>query len=328
MIWIVIGIVATIFCIGLSAFFSGSEMAFVSVSRARVRERAKRGDPRARTLDHLLKTPDEVVSAIVVGNNIVNILASVIAGFLATRAFGDIGIGIATAVMTLLIVIFAEVTPKAFGINNEKMAFRIARPLHILTTIFFPVSVVLTALSNGIIRLARGKSRRRTAVTEEEIRAMLELGEEEGTIKKDERQMVNEIFDFDETRAWEVHVPREDIVFLQEQDTIQKLVKTSLQTGFSRFPVYRDNIDDIVGLVHVKDALGVEDRGQPLHTILRDILKIRAGMKADDVLREMQRRKVHLAIMQGEDGSTLGLVTLEDLIEEVFGEIADEHDPT
>ena len=326
MIWILVGIIGIIFCIGLSAFFSGSEMAFVSVSRARVRERARTGDSQASTLDHLLKTPDEVVSAIVVGNNIVNIFASIIAGIIATYVFGDLGIGVATAVMTIVIVIFSEVTPKAFGINNEKMAFRIARPLYILTTIFYPVSVALTALSNGILRLARGKSPRRTAVTEDEIRAMLALGEEEGTIMKDEREMVNEVFDFDETRAWEIHVPREAIVFLQEQDPIKKLVQTSLQTGFSRFPIYRENIDDIVGLVHIKDTLNIDDQQQPLSTILREILKIRAGMKADDVLREMQRRKVHLAIMQGEDGRTLGLVTLEDLIEEVFGEIRDEHD--
>jgi len=326
MIWILLGLIAIVFCIVLSALFSGAEMAFISVSRARVRELTKKGDSRANTLDNLMKAPDEVVSAIVVGNNIVNIFASVIAGAIATTVFGDIGIGIATALMTMIIVIFCEVTPKAFGINNEKMAIRIARPLHILTMILYPVSVALTAVSNAIIVLAHGKNHRRTAVTEGEIRAMLELGEEEGTIKKDEREMVNEIFDFDETQAGEVHVPRRDIVFLQEEDSIKKLVQTSLGTGYSRFPVYRENIDDIVGLVHIKDTLAVDDRQQPISTILREVLKIRAGMKADDVLREMQRRKVHLAVMQGEDGLTLGLVTLEDLIEEVFGEITDEHD--
>jgi len=326
MIWIVIGLIAIVFCIVLSAFFSGSEIAFISVSRARVRELTKKGDSRADVLDCLMKTPDEVISAIVVGNNIVNIFASVIAGAIATSVFGDIGIGIATAVMTMIIVIFCEVTPKAFGINNEKMAVRIARPLHILTSILYPVSVALTAVSNAFLILTKNKNPRRTAVTEGEIRAMLELGEEEGTIKKDEREMVNEMFDFDETRAGEVHIPREAIVFLQEEDPIKKLVQISIQTGFSRFPVYRENIDDIVGLVHIKDTLDVEDRQQPISKILREILKIRAGMKADDVLREMQRRKVHLAVMQGEDGLTLGLVTLEDIIEEVFGEITDEHD--
>jgi len=226
----------------------------------------------------------------------------------------------------LLVVIFGEVTPKAFGMRNEKMALKIARLLQIITKIFYPVSVFLTIISNGIIKLAGGKEKKKTAVTEEEIRAMLELGEEDGTIKMDEKEMVNEILDFDDTKVWEVKVPRDEIVALNENDSVETLIKKSLETGFSRFPVYRDNIDDIVGMVHVKDALAIEDKSMPISEIIRDILKIRAGMKADDVLREMQRRKTHIAILQGEDGSTLGLVTLEDLIEEVFGEIADEHD--
>ena len=249
MLWILAGVIAIIFLIGCSAFFSGSEMAFVSVSRASIRDKANRGNKHAQTLEKLLETPDDVVSAIVVGNNIVNIFASVIAGSIATAVFGDIGIGIATTIMTLLIVIFSEVTPKAFGINNEKMVLRISRALRIITRIFYPVSVFLTAISNRIIALTPGREKRSTAVTEEEIRAMLELGAEEGTIKGDEKEMVNEILDFDDTIAWEVHVPRDDIIFLHESDSIAELVKTSIETGYSRFPVYRDTIDDIIGLV-------------------------------------------------------------------------------
>jgi len=326
MMWIIAGITVMIFLIGISAFFSGAEMAFVSVSRATIRERGKKGDGRAKILDRLLKNPENTVSAIVVGNNLVNIFASVIAGSIATEVFGNIGIGIATAVMTLLVVIFGEVTPKSFGMKNEKMALKIARPLYAITKIFYPVAVFLTILSNVIIRMLGGETRKKTAVTEGEIRAMLELGEEDGTIKMDEKEMVNEILDFDDTKVWAVKVPREEIEFLNENDSIGTLIKKSLETGFSRFPVYRENIDDIVGMVHVKDTLAVEDRDMAISNILREILKIRAGMKADDVLREMQRRKTHIAILQGEDGSTLGLVTLEDLIEEVFGEISDEHD--
>ncbi|MEA2054299.1 MAG: hemolysin family protein [Candidatus Thermoplasmatota archaeon] len=326
MIWVAIGIITIIFLIGISAFFSGSEMAFVSVSRAMVREKAKNENAKAKLLDGLLKKPDDVVSAIVVGNNLVNILASVMAGSIAVKIFGDIGIGIATALMTLALVIFGEVTPKAFGIKNEKMALKIAKPLYIITKIFYPISVFLATVSNGIIKIAGGERKNKTAVTEGEIRAMLELGEEDGAIEIDEKEMVKEVLDFDDTMAWEVKVPREEIVYLNENESIDALIKKSIETGYSRFPIYRDNIDDIVGMVHVKDTLTIEDKNTPLKETLRDILKIRAGMKADDVLREMQRRKIHLAILQGEDGRTLGLVTLEDLIEEVFGEISDEHD--
>ncbi len=327
MIWIIIGIVIIIFLVFMSAFFSGAEMAFVSVNRALVRERAKKKNSHATILDSLLQKPDNVVSAIVVGNNLVNILASIIAGAIATKVFGDIGIGIATAVMTLVIVIFAEVTPKALCMRNEKLALKVAKPLFIITKIFHPLAIFLTYLSNSLIKVI-GVERRKTVVTEEEIRAMLELGEEEGTIKKDEKEMVTEILDFDDTKVWEVYVPRENMVCLHEDDSIERLIKKSIETGFSRFPVYRDNIDDIVGMVHVKDTLAVKNKKIPVKEIMRDILKIRAGMKADDVLREMQKRKIHIAILQGEDGKTLGLVTMEDLIEEVFGEIADEYDVT
>jgi len=226
----------------------------------------------------------------------------------------------------LLVVIFGEVTPKAFSINNDEMTLKIAKPLYAITKIFYPVAVLLTAISNGIIKIAGGKEKNNTAVTEGEIRAMLELGEEDGTIKMDEKEMVNEILDFDDTKVWEVKVPPEDIIFLNENDSIETLIKKSVETGYSRFPVYRENTDDIVGMVHVKDALAIKEKSVPIEEILRGILKIRAGMKADDVLREMQQRKTHLAILQGDDGSTRGLVTLEDLIEEVFGEISDEHD--
>ncbi|KAA0002964.1 MAG: HlyC/CorC family transporter [Thermoplasmata archaeon] len=325
MIWIIVGIAAIILLVFISAFFSGSEMAFVSVNRAVIREKAKKNNGRAHILDSLLQKPDNVVSAVVVGNNLVNILASVIAGAIATKIFGDVGIGIATIIMTLVIVIFAEVTPKALCMRNERLALKAARPLSITTKIFHPLAVFLASLSNLLIK-AIGEEKRKVAVTEEEIRAMLELGEEEGTIKKDEKEMVTEILDFDDTKVWEVYVPREKMVCLHEDDTIEKLIKKSIETGFSRFPVYRDTLDDIVGMVHVKDTLAVENKRIPIKEILRDILKIRAGMKADDVLREMQKRKVHLAILQGEDGKTLGLVTMEDLIEEVFGEIVDEHD--
>lgn len=327
MIWVIIGIVVIISLILMSAFFSGAEMAFVSVNRALVRERAKKKNSHATILDSLLQKPDNVVSAIVVGNNLVNILASIIAGAIATKIFGDIGIGIATIVMTLVIVIFAEVTPKALCMRNEKLALKVAKPLSIITKIFHPFAVFLASISNLLIK-AMGEEKRKSAVTEEEIRAMLELGEEEGTIKKDEKEMVTEILDFDDTKVWEVYVPRENMVCLHEDDTVEKLIKKSIETGFSRFPVYRDTIDDIVGMVHVKDTLAIENKQIPIKDVMRDILKIRAGMKADDVLREMQKRKIHLAVLQGEDGKTLGLVTMEDLIEEVFGEIADEYDLT
>ena len=327
MTWIIVGIISIIFLIILSAFFSSSELAIISINRAVIREKARKGDRRAQLLDKLLQNPDTVVSAIVIGNNLVNVLASILAGAISTQVFGNIGLGIATAVMTLLLLVFGEITPKSVGIRNEKFALRVARPVYVITRLFGPFSIGLSSLSRFLAKNIFGKKEINPPVTEEEIMAMMRLGEEEGTIKKDERELVNEVFEFDETKVDEVRVPKKEIVYLDENDTIQDLIDKSIETGFSRFPVCKNgNINKIVGMVHIKDALAVEDKNMTVKKIMRDILKVGPGMKADDVLREMQRKKVHIAVVKDRRNKVKGIVTMEDLIEEIFGEIADEHD--
>lgn len=326
MLWIIFSVLIIVFLIGVSAFFSSSEMAFISVNKAVIVDKARKGDKKAQVLEKLLKNPDNVISAIVIGNNLVNIFAAVLAGFVATEVFGNIGIGIATVVMMLLVLVFSEATPKAFGIKNENLALRVARPLSIITKLFHPLVVLLTCISNGLISLVGGREKRVTAVTEEEIMAMMRLGEEEGTIERDEREMVDEVFEFDETQVHEVYTPKSQIEFIQEDASVKMLIEKSIKTGFSRFPVYRKNLDDVVGMVHVKDSLIIEDESLSVKNIMRKILKIDARMKVDDVFREMKRNKTHLALLQNKKGKTLGLVSMEDLIEEIFGEISDEHD--
>ena len=324
MIWILV-LVIVVILIFLSAFFASAEMAFVSSDRITIEERAANGDRNAKILKKLLEKPDEVISAIVVGNNIVNITASILAGSIAIHIFGNTGIGVAMAIMTLLIIIFGEATPKSFGINNTKFALKIAHQLALIRKIFYPVAKAFTYISNAIVSALGKKDGRKAIVTENEIKAMLDLGVKYGTINKDEKELVEEVFDFDETKAIEVYVPREKMVCLHEDDDIEKLINTAVKTGYSRFPVYRENIDDIVGMVHVKDAL-LKDKKIKIKDIMREILKINPGMKIDDVLREMQRRKIHIAIIQSKEGKTIGIVTMEDLMEELFGEIVDEHD--
>jgi CBS domain containing-hemolysin-like protein len=325
MMWIIFGVLTIVFLIIVSAFFSSSEMAFVSINKAVIIDKARKGDKKAKILAELLKNPDSVISAIVIGNNLVNIFASILAGVITTTVFGNIGIGIATVVMMFLILIFSEATPKAFGIKNENLALKVARSLSIITKLFHPMVVLLNSISNGLISLIGGK-KRRTVVTEHEIMAMMRLGEEEGTIEKDEREMVNDVFEFDETHAYEIYTPRGKVEFIRENDTIENLIQKSIKTGFSRFPAYRKDLNDIVGMAHVKDTLIIEDTSLQVKNIMRKILKIDSSMKADDVLREMKRNKTHLALLQDHEGKTLGLVSMEDLIEEIFGEISDEHD--
>lgn len=326
MLWIIISIFVIIILVLLSAFFSSAEMAFVSINRAIVKEKAREGDKQAIILDRLLRNPENVISAIVIGNNLINILASIIAGTIANMIFGNLGIGIATVIMMFVVIIFSESTPKSFGIRNMRFALRVARPLALITSIFHPLAVLLMSISDFLIRLVGGRSKHRSIITEKEIMAMMRLGEAEGTIARDEREMVKEVFEFDETSAAEVYTPKESIVFLQENDTVANLIQKSIETGFSRFPVCRTNLDDISGMVHVKDALVITDKNSTVKSIMRPILRIDSNMKVDDVLRLMKAEKTHLALLQTANGKTKGLVSMEDLIEEIFGEIADEHE--
>ncbi len=309
----------------LSAFFAAAEMAFVSTDRIKLRDRTAKGDKNAVLLEKLLDESDEVVSAVVICNNLVNITASIIAGTIAVYLLGNLGAGIAAAVMTLLIVVFGEAMPKAFGINNQKFALQVSRPLYIIRKAFHPVVKTFTFVSDAFLKVMGKEERGQLIITEEEIKTMLDLGVEVGTIKSDERTLVREVFDFDETRVREVFVPRQQIVGLQGNSNVGNLMKKSMETGYSRFPVFGKNKDDIRGIVHVKDALLKKEK-TPVKEIMREALKIPSGMKIDNVLREMQRKRNHIAIIQSAEGRTIGLVTMEDLIEEIFGEIKDEYD--
>jgi len=326
MMWIIIIVIIGVLIL-LSAFFAAAEMAFVSVNRIKVRKKVKSGKKSAIILEKLLKKPGEVVSAIVICNNLVNITASILAGAVAAFLFGNIGVGIATAVMTLLVVVFGESIPKAYGIHNDKFAFRVAKSLNVLTIVFSPVLRGLSALSNVFLRILGKEVGKKALVSEEEIKIMLDLGVQDGTIKKDERQLVNEIFDFDDTETREVFIPIKNVYFLHENDTLRHLKKGAVETGHSRFPVYRKNKKDIVGIAHVKDAL-LKDEKIRVKEVMKSVLFVRQKMKVDDVLRKMQKRKAHMAVVKSKNGKTIGIATFEDLIEEIFGEISDEHDAT
>ena len=324
-IWIIAGLVCLTVLLILSAFFSASEIALISLTGVRVRQEIEKGRKEAVIIQNLLKNPQKLIGAILVGNNIVNLLASIIAAAVAIRIFGDVGIGIATFVMALVLLIFCENTPKAFGVRNEKFAFRIARPVRATVFLLSPIVLALNAVSNIILKAFGRKPTKKGAVTEEEIKTMLKIGEEEGTIEKDERKMIHDVFEFDETKTKEVMVPREMIVCIKEDKTVGALIDLSMETGFSRMPVYRNDIDDITGMVHVKDTLKL-DKDTPLLNIIRPIIRIKTAEKADEVLREMQRKRTHIAVVTDENNKTVGLVSMEDLIEEIVGEIADEYE--
>jgi putative hemolysin len=326
MFWIIIIVIIGIL-IFLSSFFAAAEMAFVSVNRIKVRKMKKSGDKSAIILEKLLEKPGEVVSAIVICNNLVNITASILAGSITALLLGNVGVGIATAVMTLLVVVFGEAIPKAYGIHNEKFAFRVAKSLNFLTYVFSPISRGLSAISNVFLKLLGKEVSKKALITEDEIKIMLDLGVQDGTIKKDEKHLVNEIFDFDDTETREVLIPIKNVYFVHYNNNLRKLKKIAVETGHSRFPVYKKNKKDIIGIVHVKDAL-LKDEEIKINEIMKSVLFVKQKMKADNVLKKMQKKKAHMAVVKSKNEKILGIVTFEDLIEEIFGEISDEHDAT
>ena len=326
MLWIA-GVIAICILLALSSFFSAAEMAFVSVDRIKIRREAIKNNRKAILLEKLLEKPEEVINSITICNNLLNVTASVIAGVISANFFKSIGIGLVTAMMTFFVIIFGEALPKAFGVNNYKFAIRIARPLYFIRKIFYPPAKALYSFSKIILKTFK-KENEKSMVDEEEIKILLDIGVRNGTIESEEKKLIEEIFDFNDTMVKEICIPPEKIVSVSGNETVESFLKRFLKTGYSRFPVYGENKDDIIGMVHVKDAIYAYsvDKNIKIKQIAREIIKVPPSMNADEILREMQKRKTHMAIVKSSDGKVIGLITLEDLIEEIFGDIKDEHD--
>ena len=315
----------------LSGFFSGSETAYLSVSRAKVNKLAKEGDARAQVLLNLIKHPNRVIVTILVGNNLVNITAASLATSLAIDAFGSKGIGIATGVVTLIVLIFGEITPKSFSATNaEKVALIVARPIYIMMKLLSPLVLLLSRFAKFLVRSFGGKVRVGPFITEEELKMLVEVGEEVGAIEKEEKEMISGIFEFGETDVKDIMVPRIDMKCIDVNESIEEARKLVLETGHSRIPVYEESIDNIVGILYAKDLLKYLNSGAEKPKSLREIIRpayfVPETKKLDDLLQEFQRKKVQIAIVVDEYGGTEGMVTLEDVLEEIVGEIKDEYD--
>ncbi|MCK8824462.1 hemolysin family protein [Fuchsiella alkaliacetigena] len=314
----------------LSGFFSGSETALMSVNRVKIKHLAQEGNKKAETVDKLLDNPDRLLTTILVGNNLVNVAASAIATALAIEIFGSTGIGIATGGVTLFILIFGEITPKSFATQNSELAsMAVARYIEIFSMLLTPLIKILTFITSFIIRALGGEPyRKEPLVTEEEIRKFVTVGEREGVIESDEKEMINSIFDFDDTIVKEIMVPRIDIVCVEINTPINELVDIIVDKGYSRVPVYNETIDNIVGIVYAKDLLEFfnTDQAVDIKKIMRPVYYIPESKEVDTLLTELRKEKIHMAIILDEYGGTEGLVTIEDLLEEIVGDIQDEYD--
>ena len=294
------------------------------MNKVRIRKLAEEGQGKAQTLNRLLDRPNRLLATILVGNNLVNVgIASIITS-LAIIFFGNKGVGIAIAVATLVILIFAEITPKALAAkNSERASLFVARPISILIKLFYPVVRGIVLLTSPIIKAFGGEAER-PFITEEEIQMLVEVGEQEGTIEKDEKEMIKSVFKFGDTTAKEVMVPRIDISSIEGSATIDEAKKLVIETRHSRTPVYDENIDNIVGFLFSKDLLKKVRKNTVVKDIMRQAYYVPETKKLDEILDEMQEGKTQMAIVVDEYGGTAGLVTLEDLVEEIVGEILDE----
>ena len=329
--WITFEIITISVLIVFSAFFSLSETALLSVGKIRIRHLAETGNRKAKIVSRLRENPEEFLAAILIGNNVVNISASVLATDVALRIYGDTGIAIATGTMTLLILVFGEVLPKTFASRNAEItAMRIADPIIILINLLRPFVWFLTTIVNSMIALLGGKEGvKHPFVTEEMISMLLKVGEKEGTIEKHEREIISKVFDFTDEKAHGVMTLREHIVAIEETETLDKALALINESGHSRIPVYRGYFDNIIGMIYAKDFLKFRDYDLPrteVHQILRPILVVRAGQEISAILKELQHKKMNISVVIDNNLKVLGLVSIEDIMEELVGEIFDEYD--
>lgn len=314
-----------------SAFFSAAETALTGVSRIRLRTLVENGHQRAMLVEELKARPQRLLATILVGNNIANIAASALFTTLIIQLLGpDNAITIATAVLTLIILVFGEIAPKSIAAHNpEGVSYRVAQPIRWLMRILSPLVWLLTLISGTLVKLLGTPARLNDDVTEDEIRTLVNVGEELGVIEGAESRMIHSVLELTDTPVRNVMVPRTAVTAIAADISHDELINIIRQEGYSRLPVYDGEIDNIIGLLHVKDVCGLTDdqrQGFDLLQHLRPTIYVLETKRSGLVLRELQKHRVYMAIIIDEYGGTAGLVTIEDLIEEIVGEIVDEYD--
>ena len=320
--------------IGLSAFFSSAETALVTVNKIRIRNLIEEGSRRAVILSKVIEDQGKMLSAILIGNNIVNISASSLATIMVTRWLSGTGLaavaaGISTGALTLIVLVFGEITPKTCAtIHSEKIALAYARIIYTWMFIATPLIFIMNNLSMGILFLMRiDPNDKSDSYTEEEIRTIVDVSHEEGVIEPGEREMINNVFDFGDANAKDIMVPKVDMSFLNMNATYNDMMELYKENKYTRYPVYEETTDNVIGMINVKDLLIYEDKEHfDARNILRSVLYTHEHKKTSDLLLEMKKSSTNLAIVLDEYGVTSGMVTIEDLLEEIVGDIRDEYD--
>lgn len=328
---LVFTVIIIVVLLGFSAFFSGSETALMAIGRLRLRHLAETKPLRARLVERILQKPEKLIGTILLGNNLVNVAMSALATAFAISIWGDRGIAYVTGVLTLAILVFAEITPKVYAkYFNERVSFITAPILNVIMVISYPFVICVTFISNKLLSLIGIDVSKveHPLMTEEEILTCIKMGWGDGTISSDERRILSRVFTLNDKTVGEIMVPREKMVVIDAEASIEEIYHIILKTGHTRFPISQGKDLSIVGFMHAKDLFQLIDgkKTGSFKDIIRPAYFVPPNKTIDVLLRGFQARKLHQAMVQDEGGKIIGLITLEDIIEELVGSIQDEHD--
>ena len=327
MIQDVLEILLFIICIFLSAFFSSCEVGLISITRAKVRTLVNEDKPGSKALAALKESPEHLLITILIGNNIANVGAAALATAIAIQMFGDIGVGIATGFVVIVLLFFGEIGPKIYAARaSDSFALTVAPAILLLSRIFTPIIWLAVRVSP---KFGIGRETAEPAVTEEEIKEWIDVGKEEGTIEQGEQDMLYSVLEFADTASREIMTPRVNVTLMEDTVTFEEAIRIFNETGFSRIPVYHDQIDNITGILNVKDvfsAMVSHRKDSTIKEVMYDPMFVPETKKIDDLLKELQVHRVQMAIVIDEYSSFVGIVTVEDILEEIVGDIMDEFD--
>ena len=323
----VIQLVALILLVALSSFFSSAETAFSSVNRVRMRALEEEGNKSAARVNLILDNYGKMISTILIGNNIVNMSLSSLATTLALRI--NLMVGIATGIITIVVLLFGEIVPKTWAnLNNEKIVLVYSGIIFGLMHILTPVIFVVDKLSNGILRLLHiDPNKKPSAMTETELKTYVDVSHEDGVIESEEKEMIYNVFDFSDAVAKDIMIPRINMVSVNVDSSYHDVLEVFRESMYTRLPVYQEDKDNVIGLINVKDfILNADQNNFSVHSILREAHYTYEYKKSADLLLEMRETTMNVAFVLNEYGATVGMITLEDLLEEIVGEIRDEYD--
>ena len=323
----IIASVALMFLLIGSAFFSSSETSLMSITKLKVRSMKERGEKGVDTLEQLTSDQSKLLTTILIGNNIVNIAATSIASALFIEWFGTSGVAVATAVMTILVLIFGEITPKTIAQNNpEKVALKVSKPIRLLTVVLAPAVFLLNGLLN---LLNRNKDKNQSTITEEELKTIVDISHEEGVIEVDERDIINNVFEFGDKKAKDAMINRLEVVSIDKTTSYNEIMDLFKEHMFSRIPVYDGTLDSVVGVLNIKDIIFLSDEEKEnfkLADHVREAFFTYEYKNLSQLLDEMKSQKSQMAIVFNEYGATSGIITMENVLEEIVGDIEDEHE--